>query len=231
MGKPKRKSPEAMKGKRKIFVKKQSPSATTYQIKVELEGIKPPIWRRFLVHSDLNLRMLHAIIQIAFGWQNSHLHQFMIAGEFYSDARMNEDRFLDEKPVLDEWTTHISVAFTLARDRIMYEYDFGDSWIHIVEFEKKVEGEMDVALAKCVEGARAAPPDGCGGPYGYEELRKALFDPKHEEHDSMVEWLGRPFDPEKCDVEEISRYLRRLKSSKISDGQPAKILMDRDGNN
>ena len=50
---------------------------TIYQLKVTLENTSPPIWRRILVPSNINLGEFHIVLQIAMGWTNSHLHQFI----------------------------------------------------------------------------------------------------------------------------------------------------------
>ena len=54
-----------------------------YQIKISLIGAKPPIWRTVLVPSDLRLGAFHDVIQIAMGWTDSHLHQFIANNVFY----------------------------------------------------------------------------------------------------------------------------------------------------
>src|SRR3974390_1120526 len=53
-----------------------------YQLKITLKWSKPPIWRRVVVRSDTPLARLHNIIQIAMGWTNSHLHQFISGSGF-----------------------------------------------------------------------------------------------------------------------------------------------------
>ena len=39
-------------------------------------------------------------------------------------------------------------------------------------------------------GKGNCPPEDCGGPWGYEELKDALANPKHPEHKGFREWLG-----------------------------------------
>ena len=56
--------------------KKSDRPAPVYQIKVGLRGATPPIWRRLEVPADISLARLHTVIQIAFGWDDSHLHVF-----------------------------------------------------------------------------------------------------------------------------------------------------------
>ena len=54
-----------------------SSSDEIYQIKVTLRHSKPPIWRRLLVSGNATLFDMHKTVQIAMGWTNSHLHQFI----------------------------------------------------------------------------------------------------------------------------------------------------------
>ena len=50
------------------------------QVRIELRGTKPKVWRRVLVPQTITLLKLHLVIQAAFGWEHSHLHEF-IAGD------------------------------------------------------------------------------------------------------------------------------------------------------
>ena len=55
--------------------------SSIYQIRVTLDGSKPPIWRKLAVPSSIVLGELHEVIQIAMGWTNSHMHQFILRGK------------------------------------------------------------------------------------------------------------------------------------------------------
>ena len=92
---------------------------------------------------------------------------------------------------------------------LMYEYDLGDSWIHDITVEQFRAGNGEERL-RCTGGARACPPEDCGGPPGYEMFLKAITDPSHEEHEAMLEWIGGQFDPEGFDVATVNRVLSRL---------------------
>jgi hypothetical protein len=81
--------------------------------------------------------------------------------------------------------------------RFLYRYDFGDDWEHDITVER-VESGGDPTL-RCTGGARACPPEDCGGPHGYAHLLAVLADRKHEEHAEMKQWAPRGFDPEKFD--------------------------------
>jgi len=71
-----------------------------------------------------------------------------------------------------------------------------------------VEGEEKPG---CTAGARACPPEDCGGTTGYYHLLVALSDPDHEEHDTILEWVGGKFDPNAFDVVAVDRALKRLR--------------------
>ena len=205
-------------------------SAPMYQLKIELAGIAPPIWRRLLVRGDMNLGLLHAVIQVAMGWTNSHMHQFTIGNVRYSDPGMDDDMGPDETPDRDEGKTALIEAVPQEKAELVYEYDFGDSWEHLVTVERIVwRDESFDGLAQCLEGSRACPPDDCGGIGGYADLLEIIKNPKHKEFKSMMEWLGRKFDPEAFDVGKINTCLRKLKWPRTTDPQLAKILMARDG--
>ena len=48
------------------------------QLKIALRGIKPTIWRRFLVKDEINFQELHDTIQDVMGWEDYHLFEFQI---------------------------------------------------------------------------------------------------------------------------------------------------------
>ncbi len=181
-------------------------SALVYQIKATLMGIRPPIWRRILVQGGVSLGKLHSILQRAMGWTNSHLYMFHAGDSHYSRLHPGwED-------VEDEGKTRLCNVAPKAKDRFVYEYDMGDSWEHEVVVERIAESDPRFkGFPVCLDGARACPPEDCGGIGGYEDLLAALRDPKHEEHNDMVEWVGGNFDSEAFDLEKVNRALRRLK--------------------
>ena len=80
-----------------------------------------------------------------------------------------------------------------SRFRFFYEYDFGDGWRHEIVLEETKPAEPTARYPRCIEGARACPPEDCGGPWGYEDFLQAIRDSEHEEHESMLEWIGGQF--------------------------------------
>jgi hypothetical protein len=204
--------------------------APVYHLKVSLEGVEPAIWRRLQVPGNASLGWLHAVLQVAMGWTNSHMHQFIVGERLYSDPRFGLEEYEGDPSVFDENTTGIMEVAPRTKAAFVYEYDFGDSWEHRIIVEKILDPDPAVAgLAQCLAGERACPPDDCGGVYGYANLLEAIMDPKHEEYEDMMEWLGGKFDPEAFDCDRINRYLRKLKWPRTTVGQLAGVLMGRDG--
>lgn len=173
-----------------------------YQVKITLIGSKPPIWRTVLVPGELRLGAFHDVIQVAMGWTDSHLHQFIANKVFYG---VPDDDFGME--IEDESKYKLSQLLKKEKDSIIYEYDFGDSWEHKILLEKILPDDGKTVLPSCIKGKRACPPEDCGGIWGYEELLKTISDPKHPEHEDMLEWLCGEFDPEEFDLEEINEDL------------------------
>lgn len=200
-----------------------------YQLKVVLLGTKPLIWRRLQVPGNANLGWLHAVLQVAMGWTNSHLHHFLTADARYSDPSTIDDMGFDDEPDRDEAKATLAQVAPDEDAPFGYEYDFGDSWEHEITVEKILPPDTAAATtALCLEGARACPPEDCGGIWGYAELLKTLKNPKHPEHQMMKEWLGRPFDAEAFDVAKANLWLRKLKWPRVTESQLRKILMGRD---
>jgi len=173
-------------------------------IKITLLEIEPRIWRRFLVTSSITLASFHHVLQAVMGWEDCHMHDFVIGDEHYG--------WEDEDGALP-WEVHDEERYKLGDlvekgDTLTYTYDFGDDWQHelVVEQVLKRPKGTTVKIALCVDGARACPPEDCGGPGGYEELLEVLADPGHEEHESMREWAG-DWDPELFDIDQANAEL------------------------
>lgn len=203
--------------------------APIYQLKVVLLGAKPPIWRRLQVPGNANLDWLHAVLQVAIGWTNSHLHQFKIGDECYSDTRHHFAEFEGDPEILEARKFTLQQIAPLEKNAFRYEYDFGDSWEHQITVEKIQPPDAAAATtALCLDGARACPPEDCGGIWGYENLQKILKNPKHPEHKTMKDWVGRRLDAEAFDVAKTNLWLRKLKWPRVTEAQLRKILMGRD---
>lgn len=183
---------------------------TYYRVRVDLDGARPPIWRRLDLASDLRLDQVHEVLQVAFRWGGHHLH------EFYGDGpRWEAERFLsgfqldDAEDGTPETGVHLEQVMHSPGDRLHYWYDFGDDWDHTLKLEEVMPRDGDAPQARVVAGRRAAPPDDCGGVPGYEELLEILADPAHPAHAERSEWFemcsgieaARDFDPARVDLQ------------------------------
>ncbi len=175
-------------------------------MKISLEEIEPEIWRRIQT-PDCSLDELHIIIQRCMGWDDDHMHAFEIRGRDYTVLEPGIDRhaFRDSRRL------RLSKLAQQGEHSFVYEYDFGDSWRHLIEIEDTLPAAENTRYPRCVDGGRACPPEDCGGTWGYYELFEALAHPDDEQYAERLEWLGDDFDPEKFSVEEVNRELVRLR--------------------
>ena len=181
-----------------------------YHLKITLAEVKPPIWRRIRVPGEANLGWLHAVIQVAMGWTNSHLHHFRIGEQLYGDPLLMQENF-EELEYEDSTGTKISdmLPSNGKRFRFEYEYDFGDGWRHEILFEGPVGAKPGQGYPVCVEGARACPPEDVGGAWGYADFVKAIGDPHNKEHAELLQWAGGAFDPEAFDATKATKAMQR----------------------
>jgi hypothetical protein len=192
-------------GKTRPRKKRNAPPV--YQIKVSLDQIRPPVWRRLLVPGDVSLATLHEIIQIAVGWGNCHLHEFDVDGECIGMPDPESDF---GPPTADERRVKLAEIAPHEKMRFSYTYDFGDDWRHTILVEKILPPDSGLELPVCVKGKRACPPEDCGGPWGYTELIEQLADPDHPEHEEMLEWVGGEWNAEDFDPDQVNQVLRDL---------------------
>ncbi|CAG0983952.1 hypothetical protein ANRL3_02317 [Anaerolineae bacterium] len=179
-----------------------------YQLKVTLQDSHPAIWRRIQVPDNILLPQLHGVLQLAMGWTNSHLHWFKKEKQIYTEPSGD---FGFE--VIDYRTVRLNQIAPRVKDRFIYLYDFGDSWEHDIVVEKILSPEKDVQYPHCLDGKRACPPDDVGGVWGYADFVKAIRNPRHPEHDEMLEWVGGKFDPEKFDLDGVNGMLLVFQST------------------
>ena len=192
--------------------KKSAISQDVYQIKVTLLDTRPPVWRRLLVPAELTLGQLHDVLQLAFGWQNCHMHDFRIGRERFGEPEPDDGGMGLETS--DERKARLSSVLGKAGAKAVYTYDFGDSWEHDIVVEKVQPADPGLVYPLCTAGKRRGPPEDCGGVPGYYNLLEAIRDPKHEEHEDMLEWIGGDFDPEAFSIEDVNRELAHLRGAR-----------------
>jgi len=219
-------------------------SQKIYTIRVALRGSKPPIWRKLAVPAEITLGQLHEVIQIAMGWTDSHLHGFTVKDDSLKRSREEVERMLEQgrwnevfsasrgMRVFGPSTTPFGDpmgsddededAVTLAevcpkvKSKLTYEYDFGDSWEHLITVQKIEDPKQGVAYPVCLSGKKASPPEDCGGIFGYYDMLEVINDPSNEGYEDCREWLGDDFDPEAVDLEEINACLAQWRGDDTS---------------
>jgi hypothetical protein len=172
----------------------------------------PPVWRRVVVPAGITLGQLHDVIQDAVGWDDSHLHMFTAGKVTYG---VPDGDFMSDDQ--DEDAVRLSDLLSRKGQKLTYTYDFGDDWDHLVKLEKILLPGSKEALAAgpvpvCLAGEGACPPEDCGGAWGYGNLKEALANPDHDDHEDMLEWLGLDnpgdFNPAEFDLAEVNQRLR-----------------------
>lgn len=169
---------------------------------MRLADIEPPIWRRIVVPGQVTLFNFHRMLQVVMGWQNYHLHQFIVGRTFYGEP---DPDFTDG--MKDDRRVRLRAIARKEGESFLYEYDFGDSWRHVITVENIQSWVQERLVPRCLDGARACPPEDSGGVSGYEQLLEALRDPHHPEHSELSTWVGAHFDPELFSLQAVNSAL------------------------
>ena len=196
-------------------------TAQILQFKITLRDITPAVWRRIQVPGNYSFWDLHVAIQDAMGWTDSHLHMFRLQNSEGSKIRMLGLPDPDGEVQIEAgWNVDLAGHFLRAGDLLYYEYDFGDGWEHEILFEGRPDANQKTKYPHCLEGARACPPEDCGGVPGYEDLINATRDPNHERHEELVEWHGGVINPEEFDAESVDFDDPRERLKLVRSGPP-----------
>lgn len=154
--------------------------------------------------ADCTLGDLHVVLQIAMGWGDSHMHQFVVDGTNYaaSEFQLEETR--------DEDDLRLADIACKAKTRLRYDYDFGDNWEHEILVEKLLDQELGATCPVCVAGEGAGPPEDVGGVWGYTDMLEAIADKSHPRHDEFMEWVAPDYDPTAFDLDAVNHKLAKL---------------------
>lgn len=189
---------------------------TVYQLKIALRGIRPPIWRRVLVPSNITFDELHLVIQEAMGWKNYHLYQFETGDAIIDVPHPLDDFSHPWKDMLNSQKVRIKTYLSQEKDKVLYTYDFGDNWDHVITLEKIEKRTEPLPHPICIKGKRACPPEDVGGVWGYQDVIDMMQDDtRKQEREEFLEWYdewyGDDFDPEYFDIEEVKGRLATIK--------------------
>lgn len=155
------------------------------EVKIKLEGsAKPPIWRQVQIPANIDFWQFHALIQGTMGWTNSHLHHFFDRSRSFFIG-MPLGGGMDD--IEDGRKRKVANYLSEVGDKLFYEYDFGDGWLHSIEVKKVLSPEKGVHYPYLVKGKGQCPPEDCGGIWGYYDMVEAINNPKHPNHKTMLE--------------------------------------------
>lgn len=180
-------------------------SAQVLQFKIVLLDILPPIWRRIQIDKHSTFWDLHIAIQNALGWKCFHPHQFeLINVKSHQKEHMGtpHEELFKVQAILAGWEYYVK-DYLVNNRQFLYEYDFKDSWLHLVEYESTQDKRPNQRYPVCLDGQRACPPENVGGLLGYHHFLNAIEDPTHEDHASLLEWVGGHFNPEAFDPKRV----------------------------
>ena len=121
------------------------------QLKIALKYAKPPVWRSMQLPLTATLGDLHAAIQVLFGWDGDHLHEFQAGGVRYSDP------FYELEGTEDEDDARLRDAFPPGGPKITYVYDFGADWIHEITRQRVITLEPGQDYPVCVAFGGQSP--------------------------------------------------------------------------
>ncbi len=185
--------------------------AEVFQLRIALHEniVKPTIWRMVQMEADRSLLDLHLLIQAAMGWENGHLHAFYEPGSHtgYTDMLLMEG----DPDFEDGAKVKLRDVLKKVGNKLIYEYDFGDSWQHTVRLQSVLPMPLGFQ-AGCTDGARNCPPEDCGGIYSYMDIVEAFQTPKSPAAKEYKEWLGESYKPEKFSVAEANKRYKSFAS-------------------
>ena len=142
------------------------------------------------------------------GWKNYHLYQFEVGNAVIADNRLWD---IDEMgPLTDVNEVSVGEVFTDEGTTAVYEYDFGDGWMHHLELVDRTNHLKQAPLPIVISGDNTCPPEDCGGIHGYKDLIDILKNPNHPEHREYKVWAGKNFNPSNFSVDDCNVELKKL---------------------
>lgn len=191
---------------------------TAYLLRIELRDLKPAIYREVMVDPGTTLRKFHKVIQAAMGWEDCHLHAFAMPSgsqRFYRVPHNNvfEPRNAEAwgEPANDDSKYKVGDLLRAPKDKLLYQYDFGDDWEHVITLKSIVETESP--LPHLMKAQNGCPPENCGGPPGFAHWAEIWFDVQHPEHDTALAVFDSQ-EPGTLDFETLQKAVKKLQPKK-----------------
>jgi Plasmid pRiA4b ORF-3-like protein len=176
------------------------------RLKITLDDVAPAVVRRIEVPFRIRLDRLHAVLQAAVGWTNSHLWEFRARDVGWGIP----DPGWGDGPLDASKATLAAVVKDTGAKRLTYLYDFGDGWEHTIRIERIGQALPGELYPRLLDATGARPPEDIGGPPGYAEFLAAIADPQHERYAEFSEFYDTDFDPNVVNVIAIQQRLTDL---------------------
>jgi hypothetical protein len=212
-----------------------------YQFYAELDEYRPKIWRRFQILNNATMAKLGYSLMTMFEMEAQHLFSFNMVRDASMSRHLpgtpvltsvgpNEDcfpqlwsfeiiledygRYLHKKEqMFDAAQCIIRDVLSKPKEKIKFEYDFGDSWQISVKLEKIIDDEelSLKELPRVLSGEGRGIIEDCGGTYSLFDIAKAFKRKEGEEYEKYSEWLGvDDLDMDAFDIEDINFRLKKL---------------------
>ena len=180
-------------------------AARVLSLRLVITGTQPRVWRRLLVLETMWLSRLHDSIQIAFDWFDYQTHVFAL-----DDLKFGNPMKRDDVIVEDDRDVTLADLNLAHRDRMAYDYQFGEGWRVDIRVEKSAAAGKGVRYPACVAGERAGPPEDCGGLEAFHDMLVCLKEPASDLGKEWLDWLGPEYEPPACALDKGNEALRKL---------------------
>ncbi|MDR2089984.1 MAG: SEC-C domain-containing protein [Clostridiales Family XIII bacterium] len=192
-----------------------------YQIKVVLQGVKPPVWRRLIVPAGIAFSQFKVVLTEAMGWFGGYFYVFLFEDEGLLLIHPDEEDPMLENLLPADGDCESKDARETAIDdflregvRFRFDCDFGEVWSHEIKVEKLLE-DYPRDYPRVIKYAGNCPPEDIGGPDAYAALCRVQRDPADPNHENAVQW-SEQFCFE-YDVKSVNEELRDLPSHEYRD--------------
>jgi len=182
-------------------------AAHIYQLRIDLRGSRPSIWRRVQVPDHIALGQLHRVIQAAMNWLGKNPYYFLIRELYFCSASHEEMMMQNNVFQANMLLKHLKLAPTAS-----FQYACGEicQWSHDVCLEKILPVQSEQIYPRCLDGKGASPPEDCDGVSGYKKLLKLMKNSESKVSYLLDERFVAGFDPDRFDLVEINKILHLL---------------------
>ena len=180
-----------------------------YQLKIAVAFSDPLIWRTIQVPGKMTLALLHKVIQVCMGWDDSDTHQFLVGKIFYQSGfgikdMKKESRYDENNFELHQLEEGMQFLFT-------YLYDGGEGWELEITLEQTIRNGLGQDAPVLLGGERACPPTEVGDIHQYQILLNDAEAGAANNRLSLNLPMTGDFDPDGFDGKALKDQLSSIK--------------------